>query len=173
MSSATWIQLTALIRRNLRAQIMAAVKFHLTWLGLSPSTLITSTSQSFSLFHVQLLRLCSQTEISRWFFERNQGCKSECRVSPHLRCSIFTSPAGLIQAISPCFKVLSYILYDCPGNQAPDWFRNSACSGRGRQMQCCRYITGDRGRFDDQGPERDRFKQQHQQPVCVCRDCDG
>lgn len=44
MSSAAWIQL--------RAQITAAVKFHLNRLGLSPSTLITGTSQSFSLFHV-------------------------------------------------------------------------------------------------------------------------
>lgn len=67
-------------------------------------------------------------------------------------CVIPSSPA-LLASTKPSLPALKschafFMMAREPGSGL---VRNSARRGTGRQMQCCLYIMGDRGRFDDQG----------------------
>lgn len=143
----------------------ATCNMHFVW----PSRLY-----NFYLFHVNSNDLSSKRP--RWESqggcERNQGCKSCCRVSPHLRYSIFTSTGGSTEAIPHRSKALSYILYDALITERTIGQEFSS-EGKGETNAMLSIYHGRQGQIWWSGPDWDRFKQQHQQPVCVCRDPDG
>lgn len=113
MTSKSTIQMTTFNMKNLHANF-GGVNLNLNLLHLPLSTLITTRSQHFYLFHVHFTNFLKSVHSMRFQggCERNQGRKSSCHRPPHLRYSIFTSPTGFTKAIPHCSKVLSYILYD-------------------------------------------------------------
>lgn len=101
--------------------------------------------------------------------ERNQGCKSICYVPPHLCYSIFSSWAHWNHP-SMLWGPVIYSLW-CSGDQAQDWPGIQLWVGGVGGAAPSIYL-GRRGQIWRSRPDWDRFKQQHQQPVCVCRDPD-
>lgn len=155
-------------------RIVVGSNWNLNLLGLPPSTLITTRSQKWYLFHVHFNHFSSSVHSLRFQggCERNQGRKSSCHVPPPLRYSIFTSPTGFAEAIPHCSKVLSYILYDGPVTRHRIG-QEFSLERKGETNAMLSIYHGRQGQIWWSRPDWDRFKQQHQQPVCVCRDPDG
>lgn len=130
-------------------------------LGISPSTLITTRLQSFSLFHVHFCPIKSSLRCQA-ACERIQVVSQSCHVLSHLRYSVCTRPTCFNGAISPCTKVLSYILYDGPATRT---VIGQKFLQRKETNAMLSIYHGRQGQLWCSGPDWDRCEQQHQQLV--------
>lgn len=96
----------------------------------------------------------SQAVFTVWDFKALvKGIKAVSQTAMCCHTCVIPSSPALLASTKPSLPALKschtfFMMARAPG---PGLVRNSACRGMWRQIQCCQYIMGDRGRFDDQG----------------------
>lgn len=118
----------------------------------------------------------SQAVLTVWDFKvLVKGIKavSQSAMCRHT-CVIPSSPA-LLASTKPSLPALKscHTFFMMARAAGSGLVRNSACRGTVETNTMLSIYHGRQGQIWWSRPDRDRFKQQHQQPVCVCCDPDG